>query len=208
MADISITIGGDGLDKLIRGTGRIHKAGAQEIRRGLISGGRKVTTQVKRAMVAQTGIKPHSISRRTTGYYDAGRNAWIIKGQGKGVKLDEVKGVRAGAYTPRKSKGPGSRADQPRDAQGRFATWPNPRLARGLVTAAVWNSPRRFAYSYRDGGIFRSAMPGKPINQLFGPAVYKELVKDQSAAAFRSGAVLVQGEIRRRLVRLSGGAIS
>lgn len=202
MTRIVIRLEGDGIKRLARAADKLGKRGQLEMKRGFISGGRKTTTRVKKAMVAQTGIKAHAVSRRTKGYFDAASNAWVITGQGKGVTLDEVKGTRARRYTPRDP------SNQPRDARGRFAEWPqDKRLAAGLVSANVWNNPRRFAYSYRDGEQFVSNPPDKPRNILYGPAPYKEIVKGPSVAAWRHGAADIQREIERRIRKASDGVM-
>lgn len=201
MAQVIVRLEGEGIDRLHRAAARLGEQGELEMRRGLSNGGRKLTTQVKRALVRQTNVKKRAVDRRVSGYYDAALNAYVIRAVGKGVTLDEVQGTRAGAYTPRDPR------DQPRDARGRFAVWPNPKLARGLVSSAMWNNPRRFAWSYFDGR-YRSAPPDKPRHTLYGPSVPKELVKGQSLAAFHTGTGIVLAEIERRIARVSGGVLS
>lgn len=203
MVEILMRLEGDGIRRMIRAAEALGARGRTEMQRGLISGGRKLTTKVKRSLESQTNLKKRSVDRRVSGRFDSAVPAWIITGHGKGVTLDEVKGTKAGGVKPRDP------SRQPRDAFGRFAEWPNPRIASGLVSSAPWGASRRFAYSYRDHrGRLVSAPPHLPINVLYGPAVWKELVKDESAAAFHRGARDVEAEILKRITRLTGGVLS
>lgn len=187
---------GDGLRRMIAGAERLGAKGRTEMQRGLISGGRKVTTKVKRALKVQTSIKKRGVDRRVTDHAEPLR--WVITGQGKGVPIVEVDRVTGRTLRKR------SASKHPRDARGRFMDWPDPRLEKGGVTATVWGQSRTFWRSYKSARTGRLVQrpPEQGEEQLFGPAIAKEIVKDQSAAAFHAGAQLVQGEVRRRLGRL------
>ena len=203
MTQIVVKVSGDGISRFNAAVQRLGSTKVdQEIKRGLIDGGRRTTTAVKKGLVRQTGIKRTVLNRKVTGFYDPSRDAWVIKGQGAGVPFGELQKVSVKPLARR------SVFDQPRDAMGRFAKWPDPMREKGRVTASVWGARKRFAWSLGDGGVFKTMPPDAAVHRMFGPAPWKELVKDQSAAAFHQGAIMTQGKIEGRLVKLSGGALS
>ncbi|WP_108661045.1 hypothetical protein [Acuticoccus kandeliae] len=206
MATITITLKGDGHKRLLKAAEALGARGRAEMKRSLISGGRKTTTEVKKALVKQTSIKKRAIDNRVSAYFDDGTGmAWVIKGTGTGVQPTELQSLSA--------KSSKDRGEQPRDALGRFADWPNPGLAKGRITASVWGKKRTFAYSElrfgkKGGRGYKTFWPGKPAHHIFGPAPAEEIVKDQAVAAFHHGPPRVAADLERRIIKLSGGAFS
>ncbi len=191
-------IEGDGIRRLERAVKKLGKSGKTEIKRGLISGGRKVTPKVKSALVRQTSIKKRSVDRQVTDR--ATDDAWIITVRGGGVPIREVQKVSGRKLRKRNPR------NQPRDASGRFANWPR-KLGAG-VTATVWGGSRTFFQSYKDDRGFRSIRSGGEHQTIYGPSPAKEAIKDQSADAFNQGARLIQTEVEGRLITLSGKILS
>lgn len=214
MAVIVVRIEGDGLERMLAGGRALQKKGPGEMQRGLIDGGRKVTTQVKRALVDQTSIKKRVIDGAVRGFAEPSR--WIIRGVGQGVDITDVRSVSGGKYTKRDRRALRRHFAkyQPRDYHGRFAPWGDGDerafaefLRRDLrskaVTAYVWRGRKTFWQSFRDGGGAYKAIRANGRRQtLYGPAPAKELVKDDSAAAFHAGADGVRRQVEARLRRL------
>ncbi|MCF3935021.1 hypothetical protein L1787_16575 [Acuticoccus sp. M5D2P5] len=202
MAGITIKLEGDGHERLMQAVDALGKRGRSELKRSLISGGRKTTTQVKKALTEQTSIKKRVIDGRTVDFYAEGEGSmsWTIQVSGTGVQPTDLKSIRS-----RKGR---DRSRQPRDAYGRFGNWPNPGLAKGRVTATVWDKKRTFAYSEQRFGKFKTFWPDKPVHNIFGPAPAEEAVKDQSAQAFHAGLPIIQANLAGRIVKLTGGAFS
>jgi hypothetical protein len=73
------------------------------------------------------------------------------------------------------------------------------------VSATPWANRRIFKHTFLAGGrvYVRETAKRKPISMLFGPNIAREVVKDESAAAFKLGssriADAVAHEIARRL---------
>ena len=76
----------------------------------------------------------------------------------------------------------------------------------GPVEASPWAVSRTFKRSFRQrykGGL-RARLSSKrfPIRSLYGPSLPKELIKDQSAAAFFKGSSEVLQAIEKRVARI------
>lgn len=85
-----------------------------------------------------------------------------------------------------------------------------PHSAPGNIIASPWGVVHAFKRSFvkPDNGSFVARLSSKrfPIRKLFGPSLAKEIVKDQSLAAFEAGvAADVVPAIEKRLARLLGG---
>ena len=84
-----------------------------------------------------------------------------------------------------------------------------PVSAPGHVTASPWGVARVFKRSFvrPDTGAYSARLSSKrfPVRKLFGPSIAKEIVKDQSLAAFEAG---VRSDvipiIEKRLARILG----
>lgn len=193
MPTIEIRLEGDGLKRLRRGTQRLHERTNEAIQRGLISGGRKTTSEMKKALVKQTSVNKRPIDHRVRGY--AKPNEWVINARGPGVDITDVKKVSGRIVKTR------DLANQPRDSSGRFALWPR-RFGKG-VTATVWGESRTFWQSFKDEKGFRAQRASRKIQTLFGPNIADEAVKDESARAFNVGARMTLVKIEGRIAKLS-----
>lgn len=88
------------------------------------------------------------------------------------------------------------------------------RKTKAGVTAAPWGTRRVFKHTFlvgkAGGNVFKRLGKGRlPIKKLWGPAVPREMVRDESAAAFHA---VVGAEMPKRLAheisRATGGVIS
>lgn len=83
-----------------------------------------------------------------------------------------------------------------------------PVSAPGSVSASPWGVMRQFKRSFVRAGKYLARISSKrfPVRKLYGPAISKEIVKDQSLDAFETGVRSDIGpEIDRRLARLLSG---
>lgn len=82
------------------------------------------------------------------------------------------------------------------------------------VSAAPWNTrrifPKTFIVRRLGGNVFKRVTNDRlPIKKLWGPAVPKEMVRNQSAKAFELvSATMLPAEVRRQITRLTLGAVS
>lgn len=82
------------------------------------------------------------------------------------------------------------------------------------VSAAPWTTrrifPKTFIVRSLGGNAFKRVSNKRlPIEKLFGPAVPKEMVRDQSAKAFEEvSARMLPSEVARQITRLTGGAVT
>lgn len=149
------------------------------IRESLSRVGGKTRTQVRRALRQQAGYKSAAVVNKRTRSYMPSSFEYVIVGTGKGVPIQEVKGVRAGKARS------GTWRDQPRTAKGRFGRIRG--RERGKVTSRAWNVAHRYKRSFRhEGKGLVARLPGesRALRKLFGPSVAKEIVKDQALDAF------------------------
>lgn len=140
--------------------------------------GRKTMVQVKRALVHQTSIKSAMVSASLRfRSATSTRLETRIEGRGSAVPL-----IRFGAR-----EGP-----------------------RG-VSAFVWGRQQTFEHTFivaRFGNVYkRTGRARGPIESLYGPAIPKELVKDESLAAFYAGGQGVAKEAARQVALMLSGAI-
>lgn len=148
----------------------------QAFAQGLNEGGDLERTQVRRTLREQTGVKAAgSITRRTsTRRAYAGRLEYDVDGAGKGMPIKE---------------------------------FPVSASARGPVTATPWGVAHRFKRSFKTTGqgLLRARLGARrmPIRALYGPAVSKEIVKDETAAEWQAKAApTVERMVFKRLGRL------
>lgn len=143
---------------------------------GLNEGGDLLRTQARRDLRAQTGVlKAGSITKRTgSRRATSGSLEYMITGSGKGMPIREFR-VKAGQGVP--------------------------------VTASPWNVSHTFARSFETKRqhklMARRGATRFPVRALYGPAVSKEIVKDQTAADFEAQAApTVERVVIKRLGRL------
>lgn len=192
---VVVTVDG-GISRYAHRLGTLADKLPDEERRGLQEGGDLTRTLIRRTLKAQMNTKRQGpINAHTSGGL-VGDKSYVIQGTGKGLPITDFP-VRGG----RKRRGDWH--DQPRNGLGQFG--PLPENGKGLVVAQPWGQAHRFKRSYATtGGQFVARLPGtRRVRKLYGPAVPKEITKDQSAAAFESqGAENVERCVIRRLSRL------
>lgn len=138
----------------------------------------KAETSVKRALMSQTGLRSADIGKELKRYSASlGRPEASIKSDGPYHRLSE------------------------------FAA----RQTTGGVSAAPWGERRVFPHTFfvpaYGGGVFRRQGKSRfPVEQLWGPAIPKEMVKDASLDAFdRVVAVDLPARMAHEWRRLMGG---
>ena len=159
---------------------RVGSGAARKVfSRAMNSVGRKTFTQVKRALVQQTSLKP--------GVVNANTKFWNSS-QGKlETRIDGRREYFGLSYF------------QPK--QG----------ARG-TSAFVWGKTQFFPHAFvvpsLSNNVFvRTSHKRLPIEKMFGPSVHKELMQDQSLAAWEQGNRGISDEAMRLLGLVMSGAM-
>ena len=155
----------------------IQRVGETEAKRAfnraLNSEGNKIRTQVRRALREQTGARANLINRETRSYRSTFSNlVYRIEARGNYLGLSH--------FSPR---------------QFRFG-----------VRAKPWGRFQRFDGAFLVGSLgnnafVRTTAARFPIKKMFGPAIPKEMVKDESARAFEQSQPDVLAEATRQLYR-------
>lgn len=141
--------------------------------RALNHEGDKGRTQVKRALVKQTGIKYGKVNQAVkTIHANAGSLLYTLEARGDETNL--------GLFGARQGK-------------------------RG-VSAAPWAKRRVFKKSFAIGAYSgkvytRTSKKRFPLRPLWGPNIARELVKDETAATFQSGAANIVDRIAHEIAR-------
>lgn len=176
------------------------------IREGLNQGGNKVATDVRRALMKQTGLKKYSYIlalTRTVGASAGGSGLWSMAGHESAGGADfAFQIVCSGEHVPiykffpyRVSVGPG-----------------------GGVTSSPWNVRHQFKRSFvTKKGYLRARLPGQRITytdkdgktrkgyklrSLYGPSIAKEAMKGVIPRVFETSVMMqVQPIILARLAR-------
>ena len=198
MTAITITLRGAGLDAFSADLQGLGKNARREMERGLINGGDKLRTEVRKALKYQTGvIRYGAITQGVRGYLDKGDLSYVIAASGSGLPIRNFKTTATGGRRF------GNYRDQKRDGSGQFGGL---RSKGGGVTSAVWNAPRTFQRSFRrKDGEFVAVLPGKRSKRkLFGPSLPKELPVGQSVATWKAGADKILDAVMDRLEGLMG----
>ena len=203
--EIEISLKGAAVDGWARAFREMPSKAKREFSNGLSDGGLKLRTQVRLALRAEMSTRTAApINMRTPSKLDRGNLTFTIMGVGKGLPINAFplrlsRSKRAMVrWSPRQHW-----RLQPRDAAGKFgAIQDTPEAA---VSATLWGSVHAFQRSFvgpRGPRAVRGGDKGR-IRQLYGPAVSKELVRDQSLIAFRRGvAEIIEPSIARRLAAL------
>ena len=145
-----------------------------ELGRGLQDGGRKLMTQVRRALKEQMNVRRYGvIVQGSKGILNRGALSYTIAGYGKGLPIREFSTRVTG-------KG----------------VWSDP-WGNGRVFARSFQQRRK-------GGLVARRGPDRfPLQSLRGPSLAKELVKGQSLDTWQSGvAAFVAPAIVKRLRKL------
>lgn len=194
----------------------------REAFRGVVDAGRKTKTQVQRAVHKQMATKKYGFvsgnTRGTPRQADLAYEIYALKG---GQRIEEYKGLKAlkvdGAAAARFNSGRSG------DDSGsvRSGVWNKPRtfkrsfatnggffamLPGGTSTKApkaLWTFGKKGDQPRGAGGRFASS--GKrygKIRRLYGPAIRKELPKDESLATFmRVGPALLEEKVMKRMAK-------
>lgn len=187
MDAVVITYDGRGAARFINSAAALS---GPELRRASVRAvnhiGNKAYTAVKRALVGQTGIRYSDVDRAV---YP--RRAWAGFGDG----AIEFHIVGSGDEIPLKYFGA---------KQQRHGVWAKP-----------WNRPQVFIGAFTTGGRFPNRKPvlggnvfvrtgssRLPIRMLYGPAIGKEIVKDEAKAAFERTSVELQPRLAHEIGRL------
>ncbi|WP_336801794.1 hypothetical protein [Kaistia sp. MMO-174] len=206
--EIEISLKGGALEGWARAFREMPTKAKREFENGLSDGGLKLRTQVRLALRAQMSTRTAApINQRTPSKLDRSGLTFTIYGVGKGLPINAfpVRMSRSKRAMVRWSPRQHWRL-QPRDAAGRFGKIED--TPDAAVSAMVWGSLHAFQRSFvgpRGPRAIRGGEKGR-VRQLYGPAVSKELNRDQSLAAFQRGiAEIIEPSIARRLAALLPG---
>lgn len=197
----------------------------REAFRGVVDAGRRTKTQVQRAVHQQMAMKSYSfVASNTRGTPNQGALSFEIYAHKGGQRIEEYKGLRTlvqgGRTAGRFNKGRtiGDKGfvrsgvwNAPRTFKrsfaangGFFAMLPGGAGSSTRAPKALWTFGKK-PNQPRDGE-GRFASPGTTygrIRRLFGPALGKELVKDQSLATFQKVAPrLLEEKVMKRMAKL------
>jgi hypothetical protein len=145
--------------------------------RALNSEGNKVRTQVRRALRKQTGAKAGLINRETRSFRSTFSNlVYTIEARGDHLGLSHF----------------------------------SPRQFSYGVRAKPYGRVQRFAGAFLVGSLgnnafLRTTGARFPIKKMFGPAIPKEMVKDETKRAFEENQPEVLAEATRQLQRMIDG---
>ena len=173
---------GDGIARLIAGMDRLHNRTPDALRRALNHTGDKARTAVKSALGKQIGA-PQAALVKYGGFRSVRANF---------ARLD-YQIVADGGPIPLKH----FRARQTKKG----------------VTAAPWNNRKLYKSAFivdRLGGhaFWRTGKKRLPIERIAGPNVPKELLKDQSLAAFHAASQALPGRVAHEIKAITNGIVS
>lgn len=159
------------------------------LHQGIRKAGDKTRTVVRHALKAQTGVKRYGDIVEKTRSYIPAPLTYVIEGAGSGLPIEKFK-VNVHAFDPDRWSARAHWKVQPRNARGRFG--PIDTRDDDAVEGFPWAVSHHFKRSYvAADGSYRAFLPGRKRGKgrmLFGPAIWKEIVKDQSLAAFTTSA--------------------
>lgn len=185
---VSYVYDGRGMLRYLAGSNSLAgPVGRKILTETLRAAGLKARTAVRRALKEQMGTKSITpINKGTRSYSTESGFAFVIEGRGKGLSIRDfpMKGTRSKWARYRWSPRDHWRV-QARTAGGRFGAI-RERTFKG-VSASPWATPRSFVRSFvrADGEPAMVRQPGKrATRRLFGPAIWKELVKDRALVTF------------------------
>lgn len=182
---ITLKFSGDGLPKMeeaVKRLGSEAKAKAA-YRMALNDTNKAIHTRVKRVLSAQMGASQRDVVKHG------------------GLKM--VKAISSRLEASIVAKGGYMPLSDFKTRQGR----------RG-VSAAPWKTrrifPKTFIVRSLGSNVFKRVAGSRlPIEKLYGPAVPKEMVRDESAKAFEEvSARMLPSEVARQITRLTAGAVS
>ena len=159
--------------------------------RALNHTGAKANTRVRRALKSQTGLASLALVDKlgALGKSRAGKSrlSYEISSTGSHIPLHWFKAAQFG-YGVRASP------------WGKTQRFPGTFIFAG--------SPRSGKYVSGGAVFHRVTTASLPIEKLYGPAIPKEMVKDQTADAFNAVAGDLPGRVAHEVKRMTGGAVS
>lgn len=182
MATLTIRFEGDGITRLVGAMTQLSNRVPDAMRRALNHTGDKARTRVKRALSQQIRAPQAAIvqyGKMRTERANYGRLEYAI--------------IAAGGPIPLKYFRPNQ-------------------TARG-VSAAPWGNRKVYKSAFMGGSMgghvfWRKGKERLPIERIAGPNVPKELVKDQSAAAFIATAAEFPPRVAHEIRVLTNGVVS
>ena len=173
---IILTEEGNALSQYVQAISQVGEGGAKRaFRLAMNETGRKSFTAIKRALRTQTSIPAGRIAKHTKFRPATTANLeTVTSGTGREIPLREF-GAKQFGYG---------------------------------VRARVWGKfqkfPSTFIVARYSGGVFKRLGPRRfPIEQLYGPSIAKEIVKDETLATFEQGAA----EVGRVAIRIVGAML-
>lgn len=182
MTTITVKFDGDGITKLVGAMTGLQNRVPDAMRRALNHTGAKAFTQVKRALGKQLVTNQAAI---------------IDYGKVRPIRANysrlEFKIVSTGGVIPLKHF--------------------RPLQTKKGVSAAPWGKRRLYPHSFisaRLGGhvFWRKGTARLPLKRIGGPNVPKELVKDQSAAAFLAAADQFPARVAHEIAVITNGIVA
>ena len=175
-------ITGRGLPDMINITTMLGEGKARTVyRRAINHTGNKGFTKVKRSLARQVGLPQAQIIKRgSLQKFTAGTVLeYVISSRGSAIPLKDFKA----------------------------------RQFRYGVTASPWGTRRKFKSAFIvasiGGNVFkRSGAARLPIAKMWGPSIPRELVKDETADAFRDVSRDLPKRVNHELIRMTGGKLS
>ncbi len=197
-----------------------------ELHRGVIDAGRKTRTQVQKAVAQQMAVTAGGyrgyVVPNMRGISRPADLSFEIKGTGKGSPIETYKGLRALAPKGRVAKAMNKGRSAIDRGFVRSGVWNSPRTFKrsfvqggmflalvpggqsGRLPKALWTFGHK-PLQPRDamGRFSKSGQPGFKIRKLYGPALGKELDKDQSLQTFLTfGPAELEVQVAKRVARL------
>lgn len=198
-----------------------------ELHRGVVDAGRKTRTQVQKAVALQMAVTAGGYTANVVpNIRGIGRQSdlsFTIRGTGKGVRIQAYKGLRALSPRGRAAKAMNAGRSALDRGYVRSGVWNNPRtfqrsFAHGgeffsLIPSAKGSSrlPEQFwTYGHKvnqprsaDGKFAAGGRSGFKVRRLYGPALGKELDKDQSLQTFLTfGPAELEIQVAKRVAKL------
>lgn len=198
----------------------------KELARGVTDAGRKTRTQVQKAVAKQMAVTAGGyqgyVVPNMRGISSEANLSFTIRATGKGSKITTYKGLRAMSPKGRAAKALNQGRNRMDFGYVRSAVWNNPRAFQrsfeqggmylALIPAAngssrlpkaLWTFGKK-PYQPRsaDGRFAAGGRQGFKVRRLFGPALGKELDKDQSLNVFLTyGPAELDRQISKRVAK-------
>jgi len=182
MATLSINVAGDGVARMIAAANILSNRVSDAARRALNHTGDKAKTQVKRAISQQIKAPQSAIAKYSR-----------IHGKRASYGGLHYEIVCRGGPIPLKH----------------FKAY----QTKAGVSAAPWGNRKVYKSAFMSAGLgghafWRAGRARFPIERIAGPNVPKEMVKGQSAAAFRAAAAAFPPRLAHEIRAITNGVVS